>query len=78
MKNNNDLIKWLEDRPAVVAKLKQMRHLEQEGETIEQVEFELLELAKGLAGASLEHFVQGKNDKALEQERFKGGGRIHG
>lgn len=77
---NSDLLNWLGEKPELLEKLGRMREIEQdEGNgDIERIELEMLELVKSIGAQSFGRCVQAKESKALEAEKARAGGRIHG
>ena len=78
--DHSDILNWLGDKPELLEKLRRLREIEQDEENgdIERIELELLELMKSIGAQSFGRCVQAKENKAFEDERSKGGGRIHG
>ena len=75
--NESKLLEWLKAKPDLVAKLEQMRQLEEADVNLDVVELELLELVKGMGADSYLRVLEQKEATALSRQRSESGGRIH-
>ena len=78
--DKDELLKWIGKQPELLGKLAHLRAIEEDDKRvdIDRIELEMVELVQGIGNGSLQRCIQGKESRALDQERSKGGGRLGG
>ena len=73
-----ELLGWLKNKPELLAKLEQLRELEESDSDLNQIELELLELVKELGADSFKRALAEQSKQAVESALKEKGKRVHG